>query len=182
LAYEAYSRLALPNFFHFNSTDVKKMTIPQEQSLSLTAAIERFVHVMSSLRPDHLSELAALFTESARFKDPFNDVVGRAAIERVFTHGFKQCPALRFVVDEIAPVTPSNPSAGVVFFYWRFLCGGLNAAPDALYITGVSRVVFDAEGLVCEHVDFWDPAEQLYSRVPVLGGLMSWIRRHLSAR
>ncbi|MGC8698287.1 MAG: nuclear transport factor 2 family protein, partial [Halothiobacillus sp.] len=106
------------------------MTNPAAQSPILATAIERFVHVMSTLNADNVSELKWLFTESARFKDPFNDVVGRAAIERVFTHGLKQCPALRFVVDEIAPVTPSNPSAGVVFFYWRFLCGGLNAAPE----------------------------------------------------
>jgi steroid delta-isomerase len=158
------------------------MTNQPAQTSAMTVAIARFVTVMSALRADDLSELTTLFTESARFKDPFNDVIGRAAIERVFRHGFKQCPALRFVVDEIAPVNPSNPSAGVVFFYWRFLCHGLNAAPDALCITGVSRVVFDAEGLVCEHVDFWDPAEQLYSRVPVLGGLMGWLRRRLSAR
>lgn len=158
------------------------MTIPQVQTPVLTKAIQQFVHVMSSLTADNLSELTSLFTESARFKDPFNDVVGREAIERVFAHGFKQCPALRFVVDDIAPAAPNESSAGVVFFYWRFLCGGLAAAPDALCITGVSRVVFDAEGRVCEHIDFWDPAEQLYSRVPVLGGLMGWIRGRLSAR
>lgn len=158
------------------------MTTPQTQGSVMTAAIARFVHVMSSLTADNLSELTALFSESARFKDPFNEVVGRAAIERVFAHGFKQCPALRFVVDDIAPAAPNDSSPNVVFFYWRFLCGGLAAAPDALSITGVSRVVFDAEGLVCEHLDFWDPAEQLYSRVPVLGGLMGWIRRRLSAR
>lgn len=158
------------------------MTIPPGQAPVITKAIKQFVRVMSSLTADNLSELTSLFTESARFKDPFNDVVGREAIERVFAHGFKQCPALRFVVDEIAPVAPNDSSAGVVFFYWRFLCGGLAAAPDALSITGVSRVVFNAEGLVCAHIDFWDPAEQLYSRVPVLGGLMGWIRRRLSAR
>ncbi len=153
-----------------------------EKNPVLAAAIERFVTVMSELRAENLTELTALFTESARFKDPFNDVVGRAAIAQVFAHGFKQCPALRFVVDEVAPVAANDSSGGVVYFYWRFLCGGIAAAPDSLCITGVSRVVFNQDGLVREHVDFWDPAEQLYSRVPVLGGLLGWIRRRLSAR
>ncbi|MHB9020361.1 MAG: hypothetical protein ACYC3A_00830 [Halothiobacillus sp.] len=45
----------------------------------------------------------------------------------------------------------------------------------------MSRVAFDERGLVREHIDFCDPAEQVYSRVPVLGGLMRWIRRRLSS-
>ncbi|ACX96710.1 nuclear transport factor 2 family protein [Halothiobacillus neapolitanus] len=139
----------------------------------IAEAANRFRKVIESLQADQLEVLSEAFTPDAHFKDPFNDVTGREAIVRVFAHGYKNCPNLRFVVDEMALV----PDARVVFFYWRFLCG----APSDLRLVGVSRVMFDDEGLVVDHVDYWDPAEQLYSQVPVLGALLRWVRGRLSA-
>lgn len=141
--------------------------------LPITEAANRFRKVIESLQVDQLECLSEAFTPDAHFKDPFNDVTGREAIVRVFAHGYKNCPNLRFDVDEMAFVR----DARVVFFYWRFLCG----APSDLMLVGVSRVVFDDAGLVVDHVDYWDPAEQLYSQVPVLGALLRWVRGRLSA-
>ncbi|OZB36520.1 MAG: hypothetical protein B7X35_08575 [Halothiobacillus sp. 14-56-357] len=141
--------------------------------LPIAEAAHRFRNVIESLQVDQLELLSEAFVANAHFKDPFNDVTGRDAIVRVFVHGYKNCPNLRFVVDEMAFV----PDTRVVFFYWRFLCG----APSDLKLVGVSRVVFDDEGLVVDHVDYWDPAEQLYSQVPVLGALLRWVRGRLSA-
>lgn len=134
---------------------------------------EKFARVAEQLTAENLDELAALFAPSARFKDPFNDVVGREAIVRVFAHGFKNCPNLRFIVLETAFV----PDTAIVYFYWEFHCGGTGQ----LKLQGVSRVVFDTAGLVTEHIDYWDPAEQLYDTVPILGALLRWVRRRLSA-
>lgn len=136
-------------------------------------AARKFSEVIQHLDVEHLDELTQLFAPSARFQDPFNNVVGREAIKQVFAHGFSRCPNLCFMVEEIAYVTDSP----VVFFYWRFFCG----TAEQLTITGVSRVVFDEQGFVTEHVDYWDPAAQLYEKIPMIGGLMRWIRRYLSA-
>ena len=38
----------------------------------------------NALRADNLRELLACYAEQAHFKDPFNDVVGRAEIDRIF--------------------------------------------------------------------------------------------------
>jgi len=140
---------------------------------ALSEAAHRFAAVIHGIRADHLDELAQVFAPTARFKDPFNDVVGPEAIVRVFAHGYRRCPNLRFVVEEIAFV----PDSTVAYFYWQFHCG----TAAQLTLTGVSRVVFDAQGLVIEHVDYWDPAEQIYAKLPVLGGLFRWMRRRLSA-
>ena len=34
---------------------------------------------------------------------------------------------------------------------------------------GLSRVSFDAQGRVTEHLDYWDPVEAIWAGVPVLG-------------
>lgn len=142
-------------------------------TIALAEATRNFSEVIQNLRSDNLEELTLVFAPSARFKDPFNDVVGHEAIKQVFAHGFRSCPGLRFLVEEIAYVADSS----VAYFYWRFQCG----TPEQLTLTGVSRVVFDEQGFVVEHVDYWDPAGQLYEKLPILGGLIRWVRRRLSA-
>ncbi|MGA0584669.1 MAG: nuclear transport factor 2 family protein, partial [Castellaniella sp.] len=37
-------------------------------------------------------------------------------------------------------------------------------------------------GLVSFHRDYWDAAEELYEKLPVLGRLMRWLRKTLSAK
>ena len=44
----------------------------------------------------------------------------------------------------------------------------------------MSELTLAPDGRVAEHVDYWDPAAQLYERVPVLGWLMRRIRRRLA--
>ncbi|WP_407276551.1 nuclear transport factor 2 family protein [Halothiobacillus sp. DCM-1] len=142
-------------------------------NLPAIPGLEAYVRAFETLAADRLDELTACFAESAYFEDPFNRVSGRAAIGRVFAHGFRQCPQLRFEIEEVAGVA----DAPVVLIVWRFVCGD---AGD-LRLHGVSRVVFGADGLVQSHVDYWDPAAQLYERVPLLGALMRAIRRRLAA-
>jgi hypothetical protein len=37
--------------------------------------------------------------------------------------------------------------------------------------------MFDAQGLITLHRDYWDAAEELYEKLPVLGGLMRWLKK-----
>jgi steroid Delta-isomerase len=118
--------------------------------------------------------LMALYAEQARFKDPFNDVRGRAAIERIFTHMFDTLYEARFA---IAVAACEGDDA---FLTWTFHCRG---RPDAapLQIRGASHLVFDADGRVALHRDYWDAAEELYAKLPVLGALARLAQRRLRA-
>jgi len=52
---------------------------------------------------------------------------------------------------------------------------------ETLVLRGVSHLRFDAAGKVCYHRDYWDAAEELYMKIPPLGGLMRGLRRALAA-
>jgi hypothetical protein len=41
--------------------------------------------------------------------------------------------------------------------------------------------VFAADGRIARHRDYWDVAEELYEKVPLLGGLMRLVKRRLRA-
>ena len=51
------------------------------------AATERICQFFETLSPQSLAQISAHYTPEARFKDPFNEVQGNAAIRRIFTAG-----------------------------------------------------------------------------------------------
>ncbi|MDG4868500.1 nuclear transport factor 2 family protein [Guyparkeria sp. 1SP6A2] len=142
------------------------------RGLNRAAALERYVAVMEGLRPDNLDTLDAVFVADARFVDPFNDVRGIQAIRAVFAHGFSQCRGMRFEVSARAV----DGERGLL--RWRMSCG---EGRGAWKIDGMSEVIVAADGRIAAHLDYWDPAGQLYERVPLLGWLMRRIRRRLAA-
>jgi len=141
------------------------------RGLSKVAALERYVGVMESLRADHLGALETVYADEARFVDPFNEVRGIEAIQKVFAHGFAQCPGMRFLVQARAV------DGDCALLRWRMQC---DTSSQELSIEGMSELRLGGDGRVVEHVDYWDPAAQLYERVPVLGWLMRRIRARLA--
>lgn len=134
--------------------------------------IERYLQTFTTLQPDGLAVLADIFATDARFKDPFNDVRGVEAITRVFAHMYATTRDSRFVVQAWAV------SGETLFIRWDYHFQTLKGEP--WQIPGTSVVRFNAAGLALEHVDYWDPAEHVYSRLPVLGWLMRWLRGKLA--
>lgn len=132
--------------------------------------IDSLARFYESLTPHNLSCIKAFYAPNARFKDPFNEVEDVEHIQRIFEHMFQQLDAPRFVVTGRF----EEERAGVLV--WE-MCWG---ADDEGKIEGTTHVLFDDNGKVVEHRDYWDPAESLYERVPVLGGLMRRIKRKLA--
>ena len=134
--------------------------------------LERLVSAFESLVPTKVDALAALYAEDAHFRDPFNDVRGRAAVVRIFDHMFEQLDAPRFKVH-------SAMSDGAdAWLEWTMY---LQLRGRELSIEGATRLRFDDVGRVAEHRDYWDAAQELYEKLPVLGSLMRWLRRRLGA-
>ena len=130
-------------------------------------------HAYEVLRPDNLATLLALYGEHALFKDPFNEVHGRAPIERVFAHMFEQLDQPRFAVHQ--GVAQGNDA----FLLWELRFQRQSGQP--MTICGTSYLQFDAEGLVAVHRDFWDPLDEIFTKLPVLGAATRWVQRRLSS-
>lgn len=137
-----------------------------------TAATDNLARFFETLTPVSLTRIDAFYAAQARFTDPFNEVCGVASIRRIFEHMFAVVEAPRFVV------TARISEGRQAMLGWDF---HLRLRGRDLVIHGVSHVCFDAGGLVIEHRDFWDPAGQIYARVPVVGGLMRLLQHRFSA-
>jgi len=65
---------------------------------------------------------------------------------------------------------------------WEFTFRVKKLGTDqAMMMRGVSHLRFDATGKVGYHRDYWDTAEELYMKLPVLGSLMRGLRKAFAA-
>ncbi len=135
------------------------------------ASLARLIAVFEHIAPDNVGRLSEVYAGNVWFKDPFNEVQGLAEVSRIFLHMFTQVDAPRFVV------TGSVMQGEQAFLTWDFLFRMKRFSRDEQCIRGASHLRFAPDGRVAYHRDYWDAAEELYEKLPVLGGLMRWLKR-----
>ena len=134
-------------------------------------AVQRIVALFEHLTPQDLARLAEVYTEGARFKDPFNDVQGLAAIEAIFSHMFVALQGPRFVIRDVVV------QGEQCFLSWDFFFRHQRLGTAEQLIHGASHLRLAADGRIAEQRDYWDAAEELYEKLPGLGVLMRWLKR-----
>jgi limonene-1,2-epoxide hydrolase len=117
-----------------------------------------------------VARLGSIYAPDAWFKDPFNEVTGLEAITRVFEHMFVKLDNPRFKVH--AQVVDGQQ----VVLTWDFLfC--FKGESTQQTVRGASHLILGPNGLITSHRDYWDVAEELYEKLPLLGSLMRWLKR-----
>ncbi len=142
----------------------------------MTPAITRFVHFFESLAPDSVAQLGEIYTRDVYFKDPFNEVHTLAEVQQIFRHMYVALDKPRFVV------TGQVGEGNECFLTWNFEFYFRKQRPTVLQtVRGTSHLKFNGDGLVSYHRDYWDAAEELYEKLPLLGSLMRWLRKRVNS-
>jgi steroid Delta-isomerase len=141
----------------------------------MSAAVQRIVAFFSGLTPADLARLDEFYTLEARFKDPFNEVVGVPAITAVFEHMFKTLDDPRFVVRDVIV------QGDQCFLTWDFVFCMRRFERSPQTIRGGSHLQLAADGRIQMHRDYWDAAEELYEKLPLLGALMRWLKKRAAS-
>lgn len=139
---------------------------PRHPDARVARVIERF----ESLTPADLDRLGDLYAASARFKDPFNEVQGVAAIREVFAHMYRALDGPHFIVHEAVA------EGDRCFLTWDFRFRFRRFTPELQTMRGASHLSFDGDGRIELHRDYWDVAEELYEKLPAVGALMRWLK------
>ncbi|MDI9233008.1 nuclear transport factor 2 family protein [Limnohabitans lacus] len=135
-------------------------------------ATARLAEYFEKLTPDSVAQLPDLYDGQARFKDPFNEVQGLAEIERIFRHMYVALDGPHFVI------TGQLVDGAQAFLTWEFRFRFKRFDTQTLQVVrGGSHIVFNEQGMVTLHRDYWDAAEELYEKLPVVGGVMRWLKK-----
>ncbi len=133
---------------------------------------QKLATFFETLSPQSVTQLNTVYHAQATFKDPFNEVQGLPEIERIFRHMYVALEQPHFVVTgQVVDGSQAFLTWEFRFRFKRFDTATLQA------VRGASHVVFNEQGLVTMHRDYWDAAEELYEKLPVLGGVMRWLKK-----
>jgi steroid delta-isomerase len=139
--------------------------------MSIDPRLEQLIRFFEQIDPSNVSQLSQVYTPDAFFKDPFNEVSGIDAITHIFRHMFDQVDSPRFIV------TNSVMQGEQAFLTWDFLFRMKRFSAQEHCIRGATHVRFAVDGRVNFHRDYWDAAEELYEKLPLLGSLMRALKR-----
>ncbi len=135
-------------------------------------SLQRLIEFFEHLTPQRLTDIDSIYADLAGFKDPFNEVQGTPAIRAIFEHMFRSLHEPRFVVT--GQVLQGDQAFLTWDFHFRFQRFDTTTVQT---IRGASHLVFGPDGRVTLHRDYWDAAEELYEKLPWVGGLMRWLKR-----
>lgn len=141
------------------------------------SAVETLISFYEGLRPEDVARFAEFYTPDARFRDPFNHVNHVEDIKRIFAHMFIQVNEPSFKVTHFLV----GEGDAVLFWTLNFKFKGMGCKKSVESIEGVTHLAFNETGLVTLHRDYWDAAEELYSRIPVVGLLMRGLQKMIRA-
>jgi ketosteroid isomerase-like protein len=138
-------------------------------------AVARLKRYWETLTPADVERIGEVYAEGATFQDPFNKVEGHAALKHIFNDMFVRLHDPRFVILE----TIAEDQRAILV--WDFTFRIKRYKPDVTRtIHGTSLVRFGADGRVTSHRDYWDAAGELYEQLPVVGGLMRWLKGQMA--
>ena len=137
--------------------------------------IEAYVKAFTSLRPGNIDTLLALVEIDVVFVDPFNKLCGKAAFGAVFEHMFETTIEPQFTVSDVAHSTVRDRR--VTYLRWQMTARTKGWPSVSLELEGMSEIHIGDTGLVSHHIDHWDSASQLLSKLPFIGALVRQIMR-----
>ena len=134
--------------------------------------LQRVVTFFETLDRAAVARIDTVYANHVWFKDPFNEVKGIAAVAHIFDHMFLQVDQPRFVIIEVVE------QGDAAFLTWDFRFRMKRFDTTTLQtVRGASHLKFAADGRIHFHRDYWDAAEELYEKLPLIGSLMRWLKR-----
>jgi steroid Delta-isomerase len=140
------------------------------------AQAERVAQFFQTLQPSSISQMGNYYTADAYFKDPFNEVRGLAAVQQIFSHMYVALDNPHFVV------TDRVVQGAQCFLVWdfKFRFKRFDTTTEQT-VRGTSHLRFNSDGLISYHRDYWDAAEELYEKLPVVRVVMRWLKRRANS-
>lgn len=137
------------------------------------ARCQAVIRYFETLTPASLATIEHVYAPDASFVDPFNRVGGVAAIRGIYVHMFATLHTARFEV--LQSISEGDQS----FLIWNFHVQRRRSSPQSV-IHGATHLRFAPDGRIALHRDYWDPAQEIYETVPLLGTLMRAVRARLA--
>ena len=130
----------------------------------------KYAEFLESVSPQTLGDFDKFVDEDVFFSDPFHQVRGNELLKDVFLDMFTKVGPVKF---EVLRVFQEDREA---VFIWKFTALLMD---KPWTVPGTSRIVFDKNGRVIKHIDYWDSGRYFLMQLPFIGRFVSWIYRRV---
>ena len=136
--------------------------------------LRRFATEFAALDAGNLARLGELYSDDVLFRDPLHEVRGLPALQRYFAEMYANVGRLDFDFHGFDQVYDGE---GYLRWTMHFrhprLRGGAPISVD-----GCSHLLWWDK--VYQHRDYFDAGAMLYEHLPLMGGVIAWLKRRLA--
>lgn len=160
---------AAPAFLEVDSS-IPGVEVDREAAMQ---GVERFREFFADVTPESVRRLTPeLYAREVWFNDTLKTLRGREEVEAYF---LKTAGHVDFIQAEVVDSAFSGRNC-----YVRWVMDvRFKGAKEPVKTVGMTLLRFDREGRVVLHQDFWDSSAGFYEHLPVLGGIMRWIKSQI---
>lgn len=139
-------------------------------------ALERFGGFLEGIGSEEFieNEIANVYADNAYLNDTLKTLTNREEVKQHFIKTSKTMTKYSLEIEDIM----SSEQGYYVRWTMKFSAPKL-ANGDEIISIGMSHVIFDKEGKVLLHQDFWDSSTGLFEHIPVLGGGIRMVKKRL---
>lgn len=136
--------------------------------------MKNFLDVYQNLNRDNLHILGTIYTVDIHFVDPAHEIIGIENLTSYFSSIYQNVQYIEFAYHQIHELKSEAYVQWDMTFVHRKLAG-----ERPITVSGITFLQFNNDGMVCFHRDYFDLGAMVYEHVPLLGRLVTSIKRSL---
>lgn len=135
--------------------------------------LRRFAEDFAELTADNLQSLDRLYSSDVRFRDPLHQINGLDALRSYFAELYANTRDISFRFHSVHQV---DEGTGYLRWTMRFSHPRLRGGRP-INVEGCSHLRWHER--VYLHHDYFDAGALLYEHLPLMGALISWLKRRM---
>lgn len=140
----------------------------------MSAYLLHFADTFATLNADCLDRLGDLYSNDVQFRDPLHQLDGLPALRRYFEKLYSNVQDIRYDLLDVDETTPGH---GYLRWNLHFRHPRLSHG-QPISLQGCSHLRWTHQ--VYLHHDYFDAGALLYEHIPVLGGVIGWVKGRLA--
>jgi len=148
---------------------------PADSTVKSHQHIQAFIKLYDQLDSGSIDkQIAETYAEKIYFNDTLVTIHDRQNLLRYLKHTQQQLDSIKF---EVLSVQDNGKDA---YARWlmqtRFRTMGQDYNIQSI---GISHLRFNADNKIILHQDYWDSMQGFYQHLPIIGGILRWIKNGL---
>lgn len=137
---------------------------------AVPATLAHFKVLFNELDKGNLKKLPAVYSEDIRFQDPLGAVAGLDALTHYFASAYANVISCHFAFEDAVVQDSFASIPWVMHLRHKRIRGGRE-----IQVAGISHLRV-RDGKICYHRDYFDAGQLLYENLPVVGGVIRWVK------